>query len=114
MTRLFRRIISLLWLMILPVKLVAAGALDLKDAVVVAPDALSGPGKKAVTMLVEEVERRTHIRWQRESAWPAKPSSAQPIIAVGNRSQIEALAGPYARELQITGATNAEGFRLWV
>src|SRR5947208_3185394 len=114
MTQSFRRITSFLWLMILPVKLAAAGAIDLKDAVVVAPDALSGAGKKAVTMLVKEVEKRTHIHWQKESAWPAKPASAQPIIAVGSRSQLEAFAGPYASELQSTGATNAEGFRLCI
>src|SRR5438445_12079367 len=111
MTRLFRRITSLLWLIILPVKLAAAGPIDLKDAIIVAPDALSGPEKRAVAMLVEEVEKRTHIHWQKESTWPAKLSSVQPIIAVGTRSHLEAFAGPYASELQSTSATNAEGFR---
>src|SRR5689334_13191367 len=114
MIQTLRRIICLLWLNILPGRLAAAGVMDLKDAVVVAPDALSGPEKKAVAMLVEEVEKRTHIRWQKESVWPAKPSAAQPIIAVGSSSQLAAFAGPYASALQNSGATNAEGFRLCV
>jgi len=112
MTQTFRRITLLLWLIILPARLAAAGAIDLKDAVIVALDALSAPEKKAVAMLVDEVEKRTHIHWQKEPAWPAKPSSAQPIIAIGTRSQLEAFAGPYASELQRNGTTNAEGFRL--
>ena len=56
MIQTFRRITPFLWLIILPVKLAAAGVIDLKDAVVVAPDALTGPEKKAVAMLVEEEE----------------------------------------------------------
>ncbi|HEV3202043.1 MAG TPA: hypothetical protein VGZ73_29295 [Bryobacteraceae bacterium] len=39
-----------------------ANALDLKSAVVVAPATLAGPEKKAVAMLVDEVEKRTRIR----------------------------------------------------
>jgi len=39
-----------------------AHAIDLKNATVVAPAGLSGPGKKAVAMLVDEVEKRTRIR----------------------------------------------------
>src|SRR5436853_155851 len=110
----FKRITLFFSLIILGVKLSAADALDLKDAVVVAPDTLSGPEKKAVAMLVEEVEKRTHIHWQEESAWPAKSSSVQPVIGVGPKAQLEAFAGPYASELQSTGATNAEGFHLCV
>jgi hypothetical protein len=54
-------------------------ALDLSRAVVVSPATFSGPEKKAVVMLVEEVEKRTQIRW--ESAHSA-PSSGMPVIAV--------------------------------
>src|SRR5438445_13276369 len=102
MIQIFRRNTLFPWLIILPVKLAAAGAIDLKDAIIVAPEALSGPEKKAVAMLVEEVEKRTHIHWQKESAWPAKPALVQPIIAVGSRSQLEEFAGPYASDLQTT------------
>jgi len=46
-------------------------ALDLAKAVIVTPGKLSGPEKKAVTMLVEEVEKRSQIRWER--AQPGRP-----------------------------------------
>ena len=39
------------------------GMIDLTGAVVVVPPGLSGPGKAAVTLLVEEVEKRTLRRW---------------------------------------------------
>ena len=38
---------------------------DLTNAVVVAPPNFSGAENKAVQMLIEEVERRTQLRWQR-------------------------------------------------
>jgi len=65
-------------------------------------------------MLVKEVEKRTHIHWQKESTWPAKLSDVQPIIAVGSRSQLEAFAVRTPASCQSTGATDAEGFRLCV
>ena len=41
----------------------AAQAMDLTRATVVAPAAFSAREKKAVTMLVEEVEKRSQLRW---------------------------------------------------
>ena len=55
-----RRAAAFLVVMMLPVR---ALALDLSGAVVVTPSKLSGPGQKAVTMLVDEVEKRTGSRW---------------------------------------------------
>ena len=49
---------------------VRALALDLTGGVVVAPANLSRPEQKAVTMLVEEVEKRSHIRWEVMPTWP--------------------------------------------
>src|SRR5947209_7704518 len=46
-----------------------ADALDLRKAVVMVPPNLSGPERKAALMLVEEVEKRTQIRWESRSAW---------------------------------------------
>ena len=48
----------------------ASPALDLAHAVVVAPATLTRPESKAVTLLIEEVEKRTQIRW------PTAPSPA--------------------------------------
>ena len=53
-----------------------AAALDLSKATVVVPAGFSGQEKKAVTMLVEEVEKRTEIRWPQASAIPAGPAPA--------------------------------------
>jgi hypothetical protein len=54
-------------------------ALDLRDAVVVAPADISGPERKAVEMLIEEVEVRTLVRWEVGSTAPG----GKPCIAVG-------------------------------
>jgi hypothetical protein len=44
-----------------------AAAMDLTNAVIVAPTNFSGPENKAVQMLIEEVERRTQLRWERKA-----------------------------------------------
>ncbi len=44
-----------------------AQTLDLTHAIVVVPPAWTGPSQKAVSMLVEEVEKRTQIRWRVQS-----------------------------------------------
>lgn len=90
----------------------SAGALDLKHAVVVSPPGLSGPEQKAVTMLVEEIEKRTRARLPAMRAWP---SSNAPVIAVGNRSILKEFAGPYSKELlAVRKAIGPEGYRLCV
>jgi hypothetical protein len=89
----------------------ASGAmLDLTAAVVVVPEGLSGPERKAVTMLLEEVARRSQVRWRAASAWPAPPA---PAVAVGPASAIDAFAGPFARELAGERRPGgAEGYRI--
>jgi hypothetical protein len=68
--------------------------ISLEDAVVVAPEGLSGPPAKAVAMLVEEVEKRSQIRWPVVHAWPAE---AVPAVVVGPASDATAgFAGPHA------------------
>jgi hypothetical protein len=89
-----------------------ASALELKDAVIVSPPNLSGPETKAVTMLVEEVEKRTLVRWP---VMNSGPSSKGTIIAVGNRDALEALAGPRRDALHsIARSSSAEGYQLAV
>jgi hypothetical protein len=70
-----------------------ADEISLEEAVVVAPEGLSGPPAKAVEMLVEEVEKRSQIRWPVVHAWPAE---AVPAIGVGAVREADAFAGPYA------------------
>lgn len=86
-----------------------AAGYDLNNAVVVRPPNLSAQEQKAVTMLVEEVEKRTHIRWPVTEHWP----SNIPVIAVGPRSELSAFAGPFALELERRSQPPApEGYRL--
>ncbi len=85
-------------------------AMDLRNAVVVSPPDLSGSEKKAVAMLVEEVEKRTHLRWPTATAWPA---SNVTVIAVGPMSALEQFAGAYAQPLQAARrGSGAEGYRI--
>ncbi len=86
--------------------------LDLKDAVVVTPPNLSAPEKKAVTMLVEEVEKRSHVRWPVMNEWP---SSNATTIVVGQRDTLESLGSLLAAELRsIVPGSGAEGYQLAV
>jgi hypothetical protein len=86
------------------------GQLDLSQAVLVSPSGLSGPERKAVTMLIEEVEKRTLIRWTCTEEWPAEPV---PVVAIGPASALADFAGPYSDELAREGDTSAaEGYRI--
>lgn len=49
----------------------SAAALDLRSAHIAAGPNLTGPEKKAVEMLVEEVERRTALQWPASGGGPA-------------------------------------------
>src|SRR6266516_2716601 len=87
-------------------------ALDLSKAVVVSPENLSGPEKKAVTMLVEEMGKRTDLRWERASSWPSSPT---PVIAIGPVSALHSFAGEFAEDLaKDRGVDGAEGYRIRV
>ena len=58
-----------------------AAALDLTNATVVSPPALSAPEAKAVTLLIEEVEKRSGIRWETSPA--AAPATVEIARATG-------------------------------
>jgi hypothetical protein len=87
-----------------------AVALDLSKAVVVFPPGSSTREKKAVTMLVEEVEKRTQIRWTTQTSWPA---SNQVVIAVGMRSSLTAFVEEHIGNSIASSELNvAEGFQI--
>jgi len=86
--------------------------LRLDKAVIVVPTDVPGPHKKAITMLIEEVEKRTQIRWGTITTWPSTPI---PVIAVGSSSALNTFAGQYTDELSADGDTSApEGYRIRV
>ena len=82
-------------------------ALDLTQAVVVAPAALDGAANKAVRSLVEEVEKRTAVRLPVGQSWP---SDGAPAIAVGPLAKAREFAGEFARDLDSADKPGAEGY----
>ncbi len=90
----------------------AEPVIDLTRAVIVTPAGLSGPEKKAVGLLADEVEKRTQIRWKQSDTWPAE---AVPVVAVGQATALRSLSNPAG--IQFTG-TNAkplpEGYQIQI
>ncbi len=83
--------------------------IDLTRATVVAPAASTGPEKKAVAMLIEDVESRTLQRWPSASA----PTAGGATIVVGRFAEVGALLGARASEVKLdeSGVT-AEGYQI--
>jgi len=88
-----------------------SGAIDLKDAVVVAPDTLSKRERKAVQVLVEEVEKRTGFRWP---VVPRLGSGGHPAIAVGSEKALKQTSAGLAHGMTAGGKALAspEGYSL--
>jgi hypothetical protein len=82
--------------------------LNLNLAVVVTPTDLSGPEQKAVAMLVDEVEKRSLVRWEVRHEWPSKASA---VVAIGPETSLNAFAGPFAAQAAAAGK-GPEGYRL--
>lgn len=85
-------------------------ALDLKNAVVVAPQNLTLQEKAAVTVLVEEVQKRTQMKLVVQSTMPR---TGTPAIVVGTSGK---LAGPAGTRLNrmVAAPRGDEGFRVQV
>lgn len=89
-----------------------APEVDLTKAVIVAPANLSARENKAVTVLAEEVEKRTQIRLPRSSSFP---TDAIPVISVLPSSALKNFAASYAPQVAAErGANSAEGYRIRV
>ncbi|HEY2934197.1 MAG TPA: hypothetical protein VGK99_20850 [Acidobacteriota bacterium] len=87
-----------------------AQTLDLTHAVVVTPPGLKGPEEKSVSMLLEEVEKRTGVRWKRATTWPA---GATPVVAINRPSAFRELAAKYPKEFVLAKASSPkEGYTL--
>jgi hypothetical protein len=85
-------------------------ALDLSRAVIVTPPQLSGPEKKAVALLVDEVEKRTQIRWTQSESWPTE---AGPVIAVGRAEALKSYASHFEEAAVEDNSKNPpEGYRI--
>jgi hypothetical protein len=88
--------------------------LDLSRAVVVAPEGRKGPAAKAVETLVEEVEKRTQIRWPVVSSIPEAGSGQVPIV-LGTQAEVEGMVGQTGHEIPKeagSGAEKADGYQI--
>jgi hypothetical protein len=83
--------------------------LDLTHAAVVTPPRLSGPEKKAVAMLLDEVVKRTQVRWPQGDAWPAQVG---PVIAVGRAEALARTPGSPGLPFEVNPKAPPEGYRI--
>jgi hypothetical protein len=84
-------------------------ALDLSQAVVVAPATLSARERKAVQVLVEEVEKRTAFRWRIVGhLTPEQPSA----VVVGSKEALRLIGSDLGLSPASGPATAPEGYRL--
>jgi hypothetical protein len=82
--------------------------IDLSRAVIVAPSSLSGPEKKAVALLADDVSRRSGIHWKVQDRWPAGP---EPVVAVGPAAKLDAFGDHIEKR---PPSREAEGYRIHV
>lgn len=87
---------------------VETSELDVGNAVLMTPQDLSLPERKAIALLLDEVEKRTWIRWTETHVWP---SGSMPVIAVGPTATLKTLGGPCS---ELAESHMAEGYRLCV
>ena len=96
--------------LIFPLALPASSAsLDFTNSVIVTPPKLERLEQKAITVLREEILKRTGIQLSTLTEWP---ENQQSVIAVGQTAQMKILAGPYSDILEDGQTLGKEGFRL--
>jgi len=97
-------------LLFVPALLAEGELLDVTRAVVVAPASSDQTEKKAIAMLVEEVEKRTQTRWRVSTTWPGDGSA---VIAIGRAGNLKAVSGTHAAWLaDEPDFSQPEGYRL--
>lgn len=83
--------------------------LDLTGARVIADPNLRGPAARAVSLLVDEVNRRTRISWH---AVPPSPSPEAPLVLLGTVKSLPALGNTFGLRLEPGETFGAEGYRI--
>jgi hypothetical protein len=107
-----RLTLALLILPLAAAPLAAAGPdLDLTHAIVITPVGLTGPPAKAVRMLVEEVEQRSMVRWDRVEKWPV---AGTPVVVVGPAGGVRDLLDRRGLRLPAAGRPRPEAYRIGV
>jgi len=84
--------------------------LDLARAVVVEPESATSAEKRAVQLLVDDVARRSGVKWPIVQRWPV---DAPAVVAVGSYSALVDLAGPRGGAFaSLPRSIAAEGYRI--
>lgn len=98
------------WLVILPLGARADDPpLDVTRAVIVTPPAPAAREQLAVRMLVEEVEKRTGVRWDVQTKLPG---DGVPVVLVGLSADVKPLAEQHGVEAPAAGKQANERYRL--
>jgi len=85
--------------------------LDLRDAVVVTRPDAPGPEQEALDLLLDEVEKRSIVRWEVVHEWPT--SASTPVVAIGTAATAGQWAGGLAAQLGLpAGPLPAEGYSI--
>jgi len=88
----------------------ASGAsFDFTNSVIVKPLKLERLEQKAITVLREEIQKRTGIQLSTLTEWP---KNQQSVIAVGQTEQMKIFVGQYSDILEDGKKLNREGYRL--
>lgn len=89
-----------------------ADNVNLTRAVIVADPSAKGPQAQAVRMLVEEVQKRTHLEWKAAGAWPEE---APAVIVVGLGAFVDQTLGQHGKNDSAAGRlAGAEGYQVRV
>jgi hypothetical protein len=87
-----------------------AQSVDLSRAVVVVSANAPGPEQKAAQMLIDEVARRTDVRWSRTNALPASGTA----IVIGTVAELRLVDDAAKLSLPpAVGRSRADGFSIW-
>ncbi|SIO36089.1 hypothetical protein SAMN05444166_4090 [Singulisphaera sp. GP187] len=85
--------------------------IELGHATVVIPAQLPDRERKAVTMLVEEVGRRTRLNWVVTTDWPEAPG---PVVVVTPARALATFSGKPGGDRGPEPPARSEGYRVWV
>jgi hypothetical protein len=97
------------WCSLPPAASAQSELLDLRDAVVVTAARQPDAERAAIGLLLDEVEKRSIVRWDVVHEWPSEAS--RPVIAVGTAATAGEWAGELAAQLgPPTGPLPAEGY----
>jgi len=84
--------------------------LDFSDCIIVTPEKLAKVEQKVITILQEEIQKRTGIAIAVTNKWPKDDTS---VIAVGTKDKLKKFAGPFSSEFKNLNIGGAEGFGLF-